>query len=294
MVKEIVHIPRDRMLAFCFGVVCLTLSIVLVFIHPALNQSQWVVVVVLLGLSAGGVGAILPGLISADAPGFAKATGGAAFFVCVILIAFRFPPNFVDPGSGSSKRDGDVPISKPIDAQPDAPKPINAPQSKPQISPSKEESLQAASTNDGKHDLHSEIASDVSTDEDDWAGTWTYSYERDWDRTTLKFAELSIPKTDRAPHYAGSLETELKVLTSDASGSLVVSLDCILDYRLEIEVKPLTNTANLRGEVVSNHSCGSNVDKYISGTLKRTKVMNHKYIIDPSFDSSNIDIGTLK
>jgi hypothetical protein len=88
---------------FIFGVVFLAVLLWLVFLHPKLTYDECKVVKVVLSLAAAGIGAIIPGTISAKAGGFAKAGGAAAFF---LIVFFRYDcptnephPNDVNPSA---------------------------------------------------------------------------------------------------------------------------------------------------------------------------------------------------
>jgi type II secretory pathway component PulM len=70
-------------LLFAFGVIFLSVLLWLVFKNPRLSHDQCIVVKVILGLAAAGVGAILPGKIFVKFAGIANATGAAAFFFLV-------------------------------------------------------------------------------------------------------------------------------------------------------------------------------------------------------------------
>jgi hypothetical protein len=94
---------------FVFGVVFLAVLLWLVFLHPNLTYDECIVVKVVLSLAAAGIGAIIPGTISANAGGFAKAGGAAAFFR-IVFFRYDYPKNEPHPN--------DVHLPTPTTAQP--------------------------------------------------------------------------------------------------------------------------------------------------------------------------------
>jgi len=72
----------------------------LVFLHPTLTHDECTVVRVVLSLAAAGIGAIIPGTISARVAGFAKAGGAAAFFL-IVFFKYDCPKIEVHPAETS-------------------------------------------------------------------------------------------------------------------------------------------------------------------------------------------------
>lgn len=99
------HLPA----LFIFGVIFLLILLWLLFLHPSLSHPQCSLVRIILGLAAAGIGAIVPGTISTNAPGIVKAGGAAAFFV-VVLIFFDCPTSPV-----ASVNDSTAPMVKPVE-----------------------------------------------------------------------------------------------------------------------------------------------------------------------------------
>jgi hypothetical protein len=96
---------------FVFGVVFLAVLLWLVFLHPTLTYDECIVVKVVLSLAAAGIGAIVPGTISARAGGFAKAGGAAAFFL-IVFFKYDCPKNEPHP------REVAAPAPAPVVTQP--------------------------------------------------------------------------------------------------------------------------------------------------------------------------------
>src|SRR4029077_524775 len=88
---------------FGFGIVFISVLLWLLFLRPAISQAQCYLVRIVLALAAAGIGAIIPGTISANAPGVAKAGGAAAFFV-IVLAVYSCPadPRPVQPEKSSA------------------------------------------------------------------------------------------------------------------------------------------------------------------------------------------------
>jgi hypothetical protein len=104
--------PQDawhRPVLFIFGVIFLLILLWLLFLHPSLSHSQCSLVRIILALAAAGIGAIIPGTISTNAPGIAKAGGAAAFFV-LVLIFFDCPTSPIASGN-----DNTLPIVNPVE-----------------------------------------------------------------------------------------------------------------------------------------------------------------------------------
>jgi hypothetical protein len=106
------HVPA----LFLFGVVFLLILLWVVFSHPALTYPECVLVKVILALAAAGIGAIVPGTISTNAPGIAKAGGAAAFFV-IVLALFNCPSTSPNPAN-TGQASGGSPAPTPKEPQP--------------------------------------------------------------------------------------------------------------------------------------------------------------------------------
>lgn len=78
----------DKMSAFFFGVVFISIVIVIALFIPNPTGAQWFILRVVLALSAAGIGAVVPGLIAIDVNPYIRAGGAITLFV----IIFRFNP----------------------------------------------------------------------------------------------------------------------------------------------------------------------------------------------------------
>jgi len=88
-------------MAFAFGVVFVVVMLVIAIWIPSPTPTQWFVFRVVLALAAGGVGALIPGLINVAAGPYVRAGGALALFV---LVYWFNPPKLVstpaDPERG--------------------------------------------------------------------------------------------------------------------------------------------------------------------------------------------------
>jgi tetratricopeptide (TPR) repeat protein len=79
---------RQVLIAFCFGVIFLVAILAVAIFIPSPTEFQIFIFRVILSLAAAGVGAVLPGLLTVEAPPFVRAGGAMALFV----IVFWFNP----------------------------------------------------------------------------------------------------------------------------------------------------------------------------------------------------------
>lgn len=84
-------------LAFVFGVVFLSVIIYVVVVQPKLDSFGRMVILVVLSLAAGGVGAILPGFIVAGHPSKLVRAGGA---LAVFLVVLYFGSQYIKSDDG--------------------------------------------------------------------------------------------------------------------------------------------------------------------------------------------------
>jgi len=73
----------EKIAAFAFGVVFVVVMIYIALYVPNPTPTQWFVFRVVLALAAAGVGALLPGLLTVEAPPYVRAGGALALFVVV-------------------------------------------------------------------------------------------------------------------------------------------------------------------------------------------------------------------
>ena len=77
--------PTEVTAIFIFGVVFVTVILVLAFVFPNPTAFQYLVVRVLLALSTAAVATLLTGFINVEIPNFLKAGGALAVFVVVFF-----------------------------------------------------------------------------------------------------------------------------------------------------------------------------------------------------------------
>ena len=90
----------QRLIAFAFGVMFVIVMLVIVIWIPRPTETQWFVFRVVLALAAGGVGALIPGLINVQAGPYVRAGGALALFV---LVYWFNPPKLVVSQPGPDK-----------------------------------------------------------------------------------------------------------------------------------------------------------------------------------------------
>jgi hypothetical protein len=73
----------EKIAAFVFGVVFLLIMLVIAIAIPNPTKTQWFVFRVALAAAASGIGAVIPGLIDLQIPGYIRAGGAIALFVLV-------------------------------------------------------------------------------------------------------------------------------------------------------------------------------------------------------------------
>lgn len=83
---------EERIAAFIFGVIFVVVMLYMTWFVPNPTPTQWFTFRVVLALAAAGVGALLPGLISVNAPPYVRAGGALALFV---LVFWFNPPKLV-------------------------------------------------------------------------------------------------------------------------------------------------------------------------------------------------------
>jgi hypothetical protein len=82
----------DQIAAFGFGVVFITVMLVVSLRVPTPSETQWFVFRVILAAAAAGVGAVVPGLLVVRVHGYIRAGGALALFV---LVYWFNPPKLV-------------------------------------------------------------------------------------------------------------------------------------------------------------------------------------------------------
>jgi hypothetical protein len=103
----------QRLVAFAFGVVFVIIMLVIAIWIPRPTESQWFTFRVVLALAAGGVGALIPGLINVEAGPYVRAGGALALFVLVYW--FNPPKLVVSSPSGPDKGELHIPaLGKPL------------------------------------------------------------------------------------------------------------------------------------------------------------------------------------
>ncbi|WP_171999438.1 hypothetical protein [Cronobacter sp. JZ38] len=78
----------DKYLGFTFGTIFLVVILVTAFVTPNPTSYQYTVFRIILALAAGGVGAVLPGVLEVKFKGWLRASGAVAFF---IIVYFKSP-----------------------------------------------------------------------------------------------------------------------------------------------------------------------------------------------------------
>lgn len=73
----------DRYLGFAFGVIFICVILATAFTTPNPTSYQYTVFRIVLALAAGGVGAVLPGMLEVKFKNWLRASGAAAFFIIV-------------------------------------------------------------------------------------------------------------------------------------------------------------------------------------------------------------------
>lgn len=102
----------QRLIAFTFGVVFVVIMLVIAIWIPRPTETQWFIFRVVLALAAGGVGALIPGLINVQAGPYVRAGGALALFV---LVYWFNPPKLVVSQSGPEKGQLHIPaLGKPL------------------------------------------------------------------------------------------------------------------------------------------------------------------------------------
>src|SRR5260370_23409273 len=102
----------QRLIAFAFGVVFVVVMLVIEIWIPRPTETQWFIFRVVLALAAGGVGALIPGLINVQAGPYVRAGGALALFV---LVYWFNPPKLVVSQSGPDKGELLIPsVGKPL------------------------------------------------------------------------------------------------------------------------------------------------------------------------------------
>jgi MFS family permease len=71
----------EKITAFVFGVVFVVVMLYIALYVPNPTETQWFVFRVVLALAAAGVGALLPGLLTVQAPPYVRAGGALPLFV---------------------------------------------------------------------------------------------------------------------------------------------------------------------------------------------------------------------
>lgn len=74
---------KDKYLGFVFGLVFVVIILITTFTTPNPTSYQYSVYRIVLSLAAGGVGAVLPGVLEVKFKGWLRASGAAAFFIIV-------------------------------------------------------------------------------------------------------------------------------------------------------------------------------------------------------------------
>jgi hypothetical protein len=93
-------------IAFSFGVIFIVALIVLAICFPDPTPFQYMVFRIVLALAAAGAGAIIPGFIEVNVPGWIRAGGAVAVFV---IVFFYNPAMLVAPATDNDK----APVSPP-------------------------------------------------------------------------------------------------------------------------------------------------------------------------------------
>lgn len=78
------NITIDRLLAFVFGLIFVSVMLVLAVKYPEPSVRTWFIFKVVLALVAGGIGAMIPGSLEVNFK-WAKAVGASAFFLIVLV-----------------------------------------------------------------------------------------------------------------------------------------------------------------------------------------------------------------
>lgn len=76
-------VDRDKYLGFIFAVVVIVVILITTVTTPNPTSYQYTVYRIVLSLAAGGIGAVLPGLMEVKFKGWLRASGAAAFFAIV-------------------------------------------------------------------------------------------------------------------------------------------------------------------------------------------------------------------
>lgn len=81
-------VERDKYLGYIFAVVAIVVILITTFTTPNPTSYQYTVYRIVLALAAGGIGAVLPGLLEVKFKGWLRASGAAAFFA---IVYFKSP-----------------------------------------------------------------------------------------------------------------------------------------------------------------------------------------------------------
>lgn len=81
-------VERDKYLAYSFAAVAIIVLLVTTIITPNPTSYQYTVYRIVLALAAGGIGAVIPGLLEVKFKGWLRASGAAAFFA---IVYFKSP-----------------------------------------------------------------------------------------------------------------------------------------------------------------------------------------------------------
>ena len=84
---KMVGASYERIGVFVFGVVFLSLMLILAIFFPSPTPFQYTVFRITLALAAAGVGALVPGMLNARVGGVVKAGGAMAVFVVVFFFS---------------------------------------------------------------------------------------------------------------------------------------------------------------------------------------------------------------